>query len=103
MINLKLNAWTFAQITPKKEKENDKEKGKRSQEEVGELRWVGNTWKSEISSKVGQVFWWIYQIGARREIYKLATNCSISMGFLEAVGRAQRRPVQCETANFQLN
>lgn len=26
MINLKLNAWTFAQITPKKEKKSDKEK-----------------------------------------------------------------------------
>lgn len=99
MINLKLNAWTIAQITPKKENKSDKEKGKRSQEEAGE----GSTWKSEISLKVGQVFWWIYQIGARREIYKLATNCSISMGFLETVRWARRRPVQCETANFQLN
>lgn len=43
MINLKLNAWTFAQITPKKENKSDKEKGKRSQEEAGELRWVGST------------------------------------------------------------
>lgn len=43
MINLKLNAWTIAQITPKKENKSDKEKGKRSQEEAGELRWVGST------------------------------------------------------------
>lgn len=44
MINLKLNAWTFAQITPKKENKSDKEKGRRSQEEEeGELRWVGST------------------------------------------------------------
>lgn len=57
MINLKLNAWTFAQITPKKENKSDKEKGKRSQEEAGELRWVGSTCKSKISLQVGQVFW----------------------------------------------
>lgn len=36
------------------------------------------------------------------EIYTFATNCSISMDFLEIVER-RHRPVQCKTANFQLN
>lgn len=58
----------------------------RSQER--RLRWVAALEKAKFLRKWVKIFGgFIKSVQERREIYTLATNCSISMGFLEIVGR----------------
>lgn len=83
MINLKLNAWTFAQITPKFKKKRRRRSRRRSQEEAALLGWHYLKKRNFTQKWVKFFGGFIKLVCEKREIYTLATNYSISMDFLE--------------------